>query len=164
MGLLDSFFKQVENKIVMSDQLVSDDGKIYYQDQLFTGTMQECHENGKVKIEIHYVEGIANGLMKINYESGKLFLTVKYSNGKKVGLETVFFENGNRKYETVYDNDRKKEKVEYYDSGKKKAIKRYKYVDRHADDVPHGVEVCWDENGNIVSQCIWEDGLPSEQY
>lgn len=93
----------------MSDSYVSvdciwdgDDGRVYVDDEPFTGRTCELHDNGELAGITSYVDGIEDGIQQVFYPSGKLEIEGMKKMDWKVGKWREWYENGQIRAETTY--------------------------------------------------------------
>ncbi len=103
------------------------------------GLWKFFHDNGQVKIEGKYLNDQKNGYFKTYDENGKLISTSKWVNGQEQedAIELV-------RLEVARD---------YYPSGQVKAMQTYR------NGIAQGVRRDFDQEGNITSGALYEDGL-----
>jgi len=162
MGILDIFKKNPVFEINVLD-LEDIDDKYYYNGALFSGRMNEYYESGKIAATVMCKSGEMISPLKEFYESGAIKKIRKFHKDDMVA-ETGYFENGNLEFEIEYSNGRKVRRIDYYPSGKVQKIKPYKFVERYNDDVPHGIETFYNENGDKISEAIWKNGMPDGSF
>ena len=82
------------------------DGFTYLKDtdELFTGTLERCHENGQVGILTNYLDGRPDGLNQYFHENGQLSKRTNWKDGKEDGLSERFDQDGNLIETDMYKN------------------------------------------------------------
>ena len=108
--------------IVKSTETARDDnGYIYYQGKLFTGTENWYYDTGELGTSSEYKDGILDGIQTGFYKNGKISGKTHYIKGCVHGLNQDWYENGQLKLEEEIYN------------GKAVWTKE------------------WDENGNLIT-------------
>lgn len=159
MGILNFFKKEPELKLGIND--VEDIGnKYYYHGELYTGKLIEYDGDGNIEAIISCKKGNIISPLKQYYSSGSIEL-IRNFNEKGAISETGYAQSGEINYEIKYINGRKIKRIDYFPSGKIKKVKSFTYVERYDDDVPHGDEITYDENGSKTSESLWEYGFPN---
>jgi len=72
------------------------DGLTYLKDtdELFTGTLERCHDNGQVGVLTQYLDGRPDGLNQYFHENGQLSERSNWKDGKENGLTEKFDKEG----------------------------------------------------------------------
>jgi antitoxin component YwqK of YwqJK toxin-antitoxin module len=126
------------------------------------GTKKTFHPNGKVASEATYVEGVIAGQSRTYDEEGRVLSVASYKKGKKHGDLTDYWPtNGNVKRVIPYRNGEVNGVAkEFYLSGKVKWERPFE------DNVQHGIETHYEEDGAVVRTKYWLKGeeVPKEEF
>jgi hypothetical protein len=153
-----------ENRVLIDE--TTQKGEIFYHDSKpFDGVIYDVHNNGKIKLESEISEGLKNGLEKIWYEDGILREESIYIDGRKDGMSKVIFKR-RIVIEGSYKNGVEDGEFFYYllkDYPSKKILVGYR---KWKDGVQDGVEIFFEDNGNLRQRLYWENGevLRNQQF
>lgn len=70
-------------------------GLVFYNDSLFSGTLESYYPNGNRALSCDYKSGIRHGDYKKWFQTGLLSFHSVYDNGKLNGTTTSWWNNGN---------------------------------------------------------------------
>lgn len=159
MGLF-SIKSQVSELKIKKDETTKKGNIVFYKGKPFTGKLLDFYDSGNKKFEVDYRKGVENGNMYLFHENGQIQLQAVWSKGKRLDMEIGYDEDGNKIYEGIYRKGHLLERMDYYSSGKKRRNRKYIYSREYQENVPHGEEFVWDEDGNIEQIFHWKNGLP----
>ncbi|MBL7872364.1 MAG: hypothetical protein JNM78_12180 [Cyclobacteriaceae bacterium] len=94
--------------------------------------IRSTYSNGKPKAEIPYKDGKKNGLSKSFDKEGKISLELPYLNDKREGQSKKYYEGGKQLYQTT----------------------------EYKDDLMHGIQTKYRENGDVLSEAQYENNFP----
>jgi len=97
-----------------------------------TKVIRTTYSNGKPKAEVLYKDGKKNGLSKSFDKEGKISLELPYVNDKREGKSKKYYEGGKQLYQTT----------------------------EYKDDLMHGMQVKYRENGDVLSEAQYEKNFP----
>lgn len=137
----------------------------------------ETWKNGSPKTEIQWFDRMDNSYRQLQYfESGQLRLEKIFTNGDLEKL-TGYYETGEIEAAFIYENDKPIAGSEYFKNGQKMGevpkeldgsidgLVKYFYEDGHVradgeykNNEPHGIWRDYDEQGNITSEKLFENG------
>ena len=136
-----------------------------YTDGINNYKMKEWHPNGQYKGVVEVVDGYRHGEENYFALDGKEY-TKRYEHGELIeGMDVIRYKSDTKNYlyKRRYENKLVVEVhwEDYYPSDKKR--KEEVYIDGSGgrDGTPHGTWVEWFENGNKMSEMIYEKGLPT---
>jgi len=125
-----------------------------YHDKLKDSTWTLYNDEGKlIKIE-NYKDGKLNGESKLFFlHSNDLFELTTYENGIKHGLYVQFYTENIPKIKARYCQGMRCDTTFiYHENGK------IEYIIPYKDDVRHGVEQHFDQNGKLIESVPYENG------
>jgi len=115
---------------VFNNEVVKKNGKIYYKNKLFSGTLYSDTDGVPNKcdctLKASYLNGLLKGTKKEWYRTGKLKYSGKFINGKKTGIHISYYKSGRKKSEIKYANGSIINKKLYYNNGKLRKVETYK--------------------------------------
>lgn len=76
-----------------------EDGKMWYQRQLFSGIAVDYWPNGQLASEEHYIDGLQDGWSRGWHENGVLSVETLFRKGRATGLHRKWNPNGQLKSE-----------------------------------------------------------------
>jgi hypothetical protein len=124
----------------------------FYQQQLFSGTIETYFPTGKLKAQQSFYQGKEEGLLSTWYENGSKDSRRFYHNGEKDSINQGWWINGYPRFEYhftngIYGGDFK----EWYVSGKP-----LKHLIYHNGKEQSGKG--WRENGKVYMSFVMRDG------
>ena len=96
----------MENKLIVDSKLTdrNDEGYIYWQGKLFTGTEESYYDDGTLCTEVEYVDGIPDGTMRGWYKNRKIRSEKFYKKGRIHGYVREWYESGQiKREEEIYN-------------------------------------------------------------
>lgn len=127
------------------------DGMYYNTDgTAFSGTIQEKHDNGVLKMTASVEEGLLQGSVFFYSEEGKMIEKGSYNAGKKNGTWIQYNVKGAVTGEAHYVDGQKDGIWTIWDD---QGVKRYHMV--YAMGKKIDVWKMWDENSNLVSERVY---------
>ena len=134
-------------------ELRSNEGLVFFNDKLFTGTSFSVFENGERSISTEYFNGKKHGYLKKWYADGKPSFESQYVDGKKQGTTKSWWRNGNLRSESHFENGLANGiQMQWYKSGAK--FKRLQLV----NGKEQGIQKSWRENGKIYNNYEAKNG------
>ncbi len=113
------------------------EGKLYFQEELFSGKNISKYENGNPRSETEYRKGEKQGIEKSWYPNGNLVFERNYTKGKKEGIHLGWHEDGKIRFYFQFKNDKfDKENFTWYPNGNIESYMKY-------------------ENGNLLGHKVW---------
>ena len=110
---------------------VLDDGLVYQNEKLYTGSCAYYDDNNGEMISSHeYNNGKFHGKWKFYYPNGQLETSGRFNNGLRIGKWNYYYENG------------KKSQLSFYSNGKK-----------------DGIWKVYNQEGNFTVAQEWKDGI-----
>jgi antitoxin component YwqK of YwqJK toxin-antitoxin module len=137
------------------------------------GYIVNYHDNNMKKSEGKVENGLEHGLWTYYFPNGKKSSEGHYINGERTGTWYEWYENGNLKSEIntqsgmniYYTYDGKKEMEGKMIDGKREETWTYWYpsgqirsINNYKEDLRHGVQIKYYENGNKQSEIYFENG------
>jgi antitoxin component YwqK of YwqJK toxin-antitoxin module len=96
-----------EDAHVLVDDIVDgEDGRVYVDDQPFTGQVREFFPDGLVSGLVWYSNGVEDGLQQVFYSNGQLRSEGQMDRGRKTGIWREWYSNGQLKSEAQYGEQR----------------------------------------------------------
>lgn len=127
-----------------------------YKDGKQNGKETSWYTNGAIESEHEYKDGVTNGKSRSWYSSGALKSEGEFNNGRRVNIYTLWYEGGAKQWEDVFnDKDGKpngKTTAWYKNGNIEKEIGYFR-------DQPHGKYLKCDENGKILIDQDYKDGV-----
>lgn len=77
--------------------------------------IEECYEDGQVRLAGSVQEGQRNGLWKYFFEDGKIWTEAYYIHGELDGAYTVYYKKGAIRYRGVYRNGQREGEWLFFD-------------------------------------------------
>ena len=154
LPVIENWQPVIPDFVVMStDRSLSlNNGTWYYQQKLFSGTMETRFPSGILKTRQTFLDGKEEGLLTTYYEDGQKDSQRFYHKGEKDSINRGWWANGNPRFEYhfkdgVYEGDFK----EWYSSGK--PLKHIIYKDGKEQSGKG-----WRENGKVYMSFVMRDG------
>lgn len=134
-------------------QLKRQQGKWFYQNKPFSGTLVEHYPSGKVKTRATYYEGEKHGIAKGWYPEGQRWFERRYERGRKHGKQSIWWQNGQLKLvghtkKDAYEGNVKK----WFRDGRLFADFNYK------DGKEEGHQRIWKTDGRIKANYVVKNG------
>ena len=136
--------------------------EIPWENDKLHGVKKTFHPDGKLASQSPYVRGAISGEGRSYTQEGKLYRIARYKGGKKHGDLTDYWpRNGKVKRVIPYNTGRVHGVArEFYFSGKPKWERPFR------DNLQHGIERHWEEDGSEVRTRYWVNGemVPKEEF
>ena len=116
------------------------------------GLRRSFHPDGRLMTEIAYEDGRATGESKSYDPNGRVTRIAQFRNGQRDGLMTEYYPAPAKRLVPYSKGLINGTVREFYENGKPKSEMTYK------DDVLHGVEKQYDEDGKLSKTRYWLDG------
>jgi len=146
-----------------------------YDDDLLEGKVTRWYFNGNIEYEENYRNNKLDGQSRHYYLGGSLAEEKNYKNGELHGDYKVYWENGAQKIAGSYFNGLYHGEWEYFNeqgirvgeaifnqgSGKMTGYHRSGRISRevnYKENLKHGLEKAWNENGDITEELYYENG------
>ncbi len=134
--------------------LVLKNGKLFYQENTFSGIVLDSNRFSQMKKRTSYINGRKHGKEVKKYFNDSLAELRMYNRGVKVGIHKGWWPNGNKKFEFYFN-----EKGFYHGSLKEwyvngKLLKSFNYK----DGKEQGSQKIWKQNGKIATNYVADDG------
>jgi antitoxin component YwqK of YwqJK toxin-antitoxin module len=136
-----------------------DDGSIFTQHVYVNGKTIEgilFNPDGSIKCRETYSDGRRHGEYIYFDEYGNKVGSCYYVNGVKQGEEYIYYDGKVMVLTTYKDGIRNGPHKTFFNDGKKEISCNY------LNGKLHGENNCWDEDGNLVSRCIYINGIKQE--
>lgn len=129
------------------------EGKWYYNDSLFSGTIQELYSfNQQIKSSQTFFKGKEEGWLKTFYKDGVKEMQRYFSDGEKDSVHTAWWHNGNKKMEIHFLKGNYNGLYrEWYENGKP-----FKYIVYENGNDMEGK--AWRPNGKLYMNFINKEG------
>jgi len=112
-----------------TDEVVTNNGLIYFGDKTFTGLLFSSQDNipnnCDCTLKAKYSNGKINGLKEEWYVSGEKKFKGSYIQAKKNGTHIFWNTKGSKKLEEIYIRDKLIESKKYFSTGNLEFIKKY---------------------------------------
>ncbi len=104
-------------------------GELFYNENLFSGTLIDYYKDNTIKLEIPYANGRKEGIARHFYENGEPKTVRVYSKGVKIGIHNGWWPDGARKFQYHFDTEGNYNGsvLEWYRSGQPFKIFNYKH-------------------------------------
>ena len=123
-----------------------DEGLMYYQNKVFTGTSIQYSDTGIKTISITYANGKKEGLYRKWFEDESLAFEAQYLDGKQHGTSKSWWKNGKLRSASNFKNGVVDGiQQQWYKSGAK--FKKFSI----ANGQEEGLQQAWRENGKIYN-------------
>ena len=129
-------------------------GVLYYNDNFFSGIVNEFYENGNLKTKSHYFKGRRQGYFNGWHTTGNKWFERTYNNGLKTGIHVGWYDSKIQKFEYFFDD-----KGNYNGSVKEwhsneTLAKHFNFIDGKES----GSQKMWKPNGNIRANFFTVNG------
>lgn len=128
-------------------------GKWFYQNKPFSGTLLEYYASGKVKTKASYYQGEKQGIAKGWYPDGQRWFEREYLYGRKHGKQQIWWQNGQLKLLAWVKNDAYEGNVkQWYADGKLYRDFNYK------QGKEEGHQRMWKKDGRVKANYVVKNG------
>lgn len=129
-------------------------GRLYYQNNLFTGDLILSNAEGFVEMELQYFDGRKHGYEKRWYANGQLAQSRNYLKGTKVGNHLGWWDDGKQKFDYNFNEKGEYEgsRKEWYSNGQ--LVRDFNYF--KGKEI--GNQRMWTKNGKIKANYVVKNG------
>lgn len=129
------------------------EGKLYQDDETFTGTHESFHPSGSLKSRIDYLDGLKHGSCQTWHDNGQRSEQRRYVANRKHGEHRGWFADGSPRFILTFLNGVYHGKCQqWYSNGQMFTETNF----------AHGVEIgsqkAWEANGKLRANYVVRDG------